>query len=53
MKIKKLIKKLKQFDENLDICVYHPELENMWDMEIRNNEGETKYVEIIVDNKLD
>ena len=51
MTIKKLIEKLKQFDESLDICVYHQELENMWNMDIRNNEGETEYVEIIVDNK--
>ena len=51
MNVKELIKKLREFDENLDVCVYHPELENMWDMDIRNNEGETEYVEIIVDNK--
>ena len=39
MKVKDLIKKLKTFNPNKNVCIYHQKLDdNYWDMDIQDDE---------------
>ena len=51
MKVKNLIKRLKQFDQNKEIVFYNDQLENMWECDIENDSSNNDDVVITTYNE--
>ena len=51
MKVKNLIERLKQFDQNKEIVFYNDQLENMWECDIENDSSNNDDVVITIYNE--
>jgi hypothetical protein len=51
MKVKNLIKRLKQFNQNKEIVFYNDQLENMWECDIENDGCNNRDVVITIYNE--
>ena len=51
MKVKNLIERLKQFDQNKEIVFYNDQLENMWECDIENDSSNNDDVVITTYNE--